>query len=72
MNLLLLVWRRAVLRAKLRNKRSRTSLALKEAWTLVKDLHQLGSLQAGTAGKARARQMESLMRVSIAFVRRCV
>eukprot|EP00891_Asterochloris_glomerata_P002021 jgi/Astpho2/2021/Aster-x0500 len=52
----------AILRAKLRNKRSRTSLALKEAWTLVKDLHQLGSLQAGTAGKARARHMESLMR----------
>lgn len=44
-------------------RRERLGVAIQQAWILLQDLHQLSAVQGGRLGRARARRMESLMRV---------
>ena len=39
---------------------------IQQTWVLLQDLHQLSAVQGGKNGRARARRMESLMKVRLA------
>ncbi len=54
---------RAALRVKVHLRRERLGVAIQQAWILLQDLHQLSAVQGGRLGRARARRMESLMKV---------
>lgn len=54
---------RAALRVKVHVRRGRVGVAIQQAWVLLQDLHQLSAVQGGRLGRARARRMESLMKV---------
>ena len=41
---------------------------IQQTWVLLQDLHQLSAVQGGKIGRARARRMESLMKVRCALV----
>jgi len=54
---------RAALRVKVHLRREWLGAAIQQAWILLQDLHQLSAVQGGRLGRARARRMESLMKV---------
>ena len=55
---------RAALRVKIRTRLGRLGSTIQQCWVLLQDLHQLSVVQGGHTGRARARRMEKLMRVS--------
>lgn len=54
---------RAALRVKVHLRRSQLGRTIQQSWVLLQDLHQLSAVQGGKNGRARARRMESLMKV---------
>ena len=46
-------------------RRERLGRTIQQAWVLLQDLHQLSAVQGGKNGRARARRMESLMKVHL-------
>lgn len=56
---------RAALRVKIRTRLGRLGSTIQQCWVLLQDLHQLSVVQGGHSGRARARRMETLMRVSL-------
>ncbi len=52
-------------------RRERLGVAIQQAWILLQDLHQLSAVQGGRLGRARARRMESLMKVCALLLQSC-
>ena len=50
---------------KIRTRLGRLGSTIQQCWVLLQDLHQLSVVQGGHTGRARARRMETLMRVRL-------
>ena len=59
---------RAALRVKVHLRKGQLGRTIQQTWVLLQDLHQLSAVQGGKNGRARARRMESLMKVGCALV----